>query len=404
MLSQAESWYEKHKTLIDRCMQQNTYVTIPELEAAVKDALSDVAIDLDEAVELKILKEKVEAWFDRSLAAAPKRSKRPGKGRAKNRHTVAELEGLIREGAELPVDTTSDISRLTEQVRSVQSWKAQAHQELAEIAAAFRTLRDSINAAHGSPADFSRKLPTGEEASNAANGGYSHDKTDYMDIDDEAGEEKKVADDSSQTDTASTTDSEHETAHLAEKGLGRCNVHKLIASLLKTSKLNGVGTAEEETAIVLENIARWSIKSLKYLDSSKELFDKRFFGAFDRFVSEGNDFLKLKQNDFSIKLEDEKLKEDLVLSCCGVLFDQLSRLDVLYRDRERFVTWCSQAKEILQSGNRMSVDMLKDLSKQSLDFPPGKSSEGLRCTLKNLCKMLMSCCFSDRLGTENSSP
>lgn len=324
-------------------------------------------------MELKNLRGRVEAWFDRSLAAAPKRAKRPGKGRsAKTRYTVAELNELIQEAADLPVDTADDIVRIEEQLRNVQSWKTQAHQELAEISAAFRTLRETINAVHGAPDEYSRKRTIDDDAGALVHDGAYLNKGDSSEIDDEHSEEKKAGDDSSQTDSASVADSDHDTTHMARIGIGRCNVHKMIAALVKTSKMIGVGTAEEEAAILLENISRWCIKSLKYLDSSKEIFDKRFFGAFDRFLSEGIQFMKLKESGLSISLEDESLKSDISTSSCDVVADQLIRLEILRQDRERFVTWCSQAKDILHSGSRISVEALKDLSAKCNDFPPGK--------------------------------
>jgi hypothetical protein len=135
-------------------------------------------------------------------------------------------------------------------------------------------------------------------------------------------------------------------------------------------------SGEVEAADQLDKISSWCVRSLKYLDTQRDVFDKRFFGAFDRFLAEGNELLSSNNNEDSpatIHLDDKAVAEKLNTSWKAFVSDQLKRLDTLVVDRERFISWCDKSDEVLNAGEkqRPTLDKLKELSEQSRDFPSG---------------------------------
>ena len=110
---------------------------------------------------------------------------------------------------------------------------------------------------------------------------------------------------------------------------------------------------------------------MKYLSSPREIFDKRFFGAFNRFIKEGQDLHEKSKNP-TIKSDDSTICENLG-SCWGSLVsDQLERLAILRSEREKFTAWCELASQVLADEKKLTVEKLKDIADQSRSFPAGK--------------------------------
>ena len=186
VLSQAETWMKKHNSLLHRCGvlgdgQVDYYTkgtrrpTLPEIEAAVKDAKQNVALDLEEAITLHGVAKRSQEWIDRSLLVAPKRSKRAAKpkwsakGRSssssslstagdsekeKRRFTIGDIISLIEEAHEIPIDTINDVSRLQMQLDDVKFWQRKAQDELEKVSIGFQTVREAITMTYGEPSEY----------------------------------------------------------------------------------------------------------------------------------------------------------------------------------------------------------------------------------------------------------
>jgi hypothetical protein len=384
ILAQTEAWYEAHEPLLVKCNMDQTpsqplraYVTLSAMTKAVESAASDVALDLDEAVELKKLLKKAQKWFDRASAVAPKRSKRNGRIQ-KTKGTVDDLVGLIEEASQLPVNTQEEVHRLQIQLSSVQTWISHASHELERIASGFQQMCENIDLAFGPPKEFSRgrssKSGEGSEVCHSEESDEPLRRVNgevAIEIPDESmdGPDNHM----SQTDSASTAGSEEDSGMISQLEKGDANVHRMIKDFRKGAKESGVVTAEADLSEILDTISRWCARSIKYLDAPREIFDKRFFGAFDRFVSEGKDLVE-QSKDRKLDLDQKGVYDALCLSWGGLVSDQLCRLEILRGEREHFTSWCDSASQILVDEKKLTVEKLKELAEQSRDFPACKST------------------------------
>lgn len=381
ILGQAEAWYEKYQSLLVRCKLEESepqsprsVVDLSEMNKAVEAAASNISLDLDEAIDLKNLMTRIEKWFDRVMIAAPKRSKRHAKSKIK--FTIDDLVCLIDEASSLPVNTDEEMKRLGVQLNDIQKWRSHALHELTIVASGFEKLRENIDLAYGAPKEFSRDRggkSTDEDNENMDEAGgrdHSQENGDSMDIEKmEKAASKDAGDDNmSQTDTASTAGSESGLGCFAQLEKGDSNVHRMIKDLLKGATDAGVITPEAEMVELLDHISRWCIRSLKYLHSPREIFDKRFFGAFDRFITEGNELLE-KSKSANTDTEDDKEADHLGASWGGIFSDQLERLEILRAEREEFTAWCDAAAQVLSDEKKLTVERLQELAGSSRDFP-----------------------------------
>ena len=383
ILAQAEAWYQKHQSLLVRCnLDPSTpaspvsLVDLSEMVKAVESASATVSLDLDEAINLKNLRKRIDSWFERALVMAPKRSKRNGRA-TKAKATVEDLVNLIEEASSLPVDTAEELKRLQMQLSCVQTWRLEAAHQLERISSGFEQYRESINLAFGEPKEFSRDRSAKSEEESTASVDELASPVGSNSVDIEVSgdsEPKEVSEDQmSQTETASTAESEQDIAVLSSFSKGDSNVHRMIKDLQKGAKESGVVTVEAELSEKLDVVSRWCALSLKYLDSPRDIFDKRFFGAFDRFVDEGKEHLEQSKNT-DIKLEQAGLADALRASWGGVISDQLQRLNILLVERDQFTAWCDSASQILADEKKLTVEKLKELATQSRDFPACKFS------------------------------
>jgi hypothetical protein len=378
ILGQAEAWYEKYQSLLVRCKLEElepqsprSVVELSEMNKAVEAAASNISLDLDEAIDLKNLMTRIEKWFDRAMIAAPKRSKRHAKSKIK--FTVEDLVILIDEASSLPVNTDEEMKRLQVQLNDIQAWRSHALHELNSVASGFEKLRENIVLAYGAPNGFNRDRggkSTDEDDENVGEGGEgdsSQENGDSMDIEETENAASKDAGDGnmSQTDTASTAGSESELGCFAQLEKGDFNVHRMIKDLLKGATGTGVITAEAEIAELLDHVSRWCIRSLKYLHSPREIFDKRFFGAFDRFITEGNELLEKSKSANT----DTQEADELGKAWGGIVSDQLERLEILRAEREEFTAWCDAAAQVLSDEKKLTVEKLQELAGSSRDFP-----------------------------------
>lgn len=380
ILAQAESWYEKHQSLLERCNLEHSQpqsprsvVQLSEMSKAVESAASSVSLDLDEAMELKRLMKRIEKWFDRATVMAPKRSKRHN-SRSKSKVTVEDLVSLIEEASRLPVDTDEELKRLQMQLSVIQTWRSSASHELEKITSGFQLLRERINTVYGPPKEFSRdggsKSNDDDDRGDETGGRSTPAHGNLLDSTANKIPEDPCDDSMSRTDT-STTGSEADLGIFSSLDKGDFNVHRMIKEFEKGAKETGVVTAEVEISDLLDSVSRWCVRSLKYLDSPKEIFDKRFFGAFDRFIRDGNELYE-RSTCSGFSAEDIPVAEALSSSWGTVVSDQLERLEILRAEREQYTVWCDAAAQVLSDEKKLTVEKVQELADESRAFPSSK--------------------------------
>jgi len=401
ILGQAETWYEEFGDLLARCgitasiaaasiVTPTGFATLEEVKAAVESAESNISLDLKEARALRELWERIQKWQDRVLLAAPKRSKRVGKGkREEARYTVDDLISLIDESSALPIKTDEDTARMSQQLHKVHEWRLQARRELGDIATSFRALRQAVISDYGLPDEFydektrekEEVQDTGAEVSEQSQDSHpvaevakqTHDETQRsnesssaMSADGTDGA-RESAEDSSQADASSQADSE------VDMEGGGSAVCKMISSLLKGAKLTGVRTSEEEMTELLDKTAKWILRSLKCIDSPKDVYERKSFRLFDEFVATGDELLVYRDSLQGLKLDDAELLQSLCSSSGDLISDQLVRLKILQAHRDKFIAWIKNAQQVLSSKeNKATLEVLNELAEQSHDYPASK--------------------------------
>ena len=374
ILAQAEKWLEDYAPLLVRCnfrgaAPRNAGVEIPELKAAIDAASDDIALDLKEAVELRNLVKRIEGWF--MLASIATGEKRQTRGK-KTVFTIADLHKLIEEASTLPVETTDYVARLQEQGRLVEEWQAGASTELDGILVGFRYLREAINETYGPPSEYSRArssdIQDDDDTKENIDGEFDSDKSELSDCE----EEKKANEDQCDA-TVSTATSEQDINALAHLGSGDCNVQALIKKFCNDSKIACIVTPERETADHLETVSRWCMRSLKYLENPRDVFDQRFFGAFDRFIAEGTALTREAEASTGTEAYSQAnsgLLTRLQSEWSGIVSDQLERLRVLLTDRKEYTVWCKRADQLLAAEDRRpTLEKLNELAEKSREFP-----------------------------------
>eukprot|EP00980_Cylindrotheca_fusiformis_P010998 scaffold2526_cov131-Cylindrotheca_fusiformis.AAC.14 len=373
ILAQSENWYKKYKSLLVKCnleplggTDDQTRVELSEMEEAVESAEAEISLDLEEAVALKRLVEKTRKWFDRVAIVAPSRSRRQSRiGRSI--FTVDDLIELIDESSGIPVEVESDVERLRMQLNAIQTWRLNTSHELQRIAYGFVELRESMTSAYGLPSEF--RLDRFSKL--AGWDGQGHGPEDESGRDFETVElEDQPLKTTGSVDMVSSAALSSDTAAFIASGReekGGSDVHRMIRDLRDSAKRNGVMTVEAEIADLLERVSRWCLRSLKYLNSPREVYDKRFFGAFDRFLGEGNELVEKYESN---QKESERTSyESLASSWSGMVVDQLERLRVLRSDRAKFIQWCEVANKMLSDEKKLTIEKLKDLAEKSRCFP-----------------------------------
>ena len=104
-------------------------------------------------------------------------------------------------------------------------------------------------------------------------------------------EEKKLPDDSSPSSAEDNQmDIDSSSPPMIELALSD-EAETLIKIISQDSKTSCIVTPVADTAQHLEDVSRWTARSLKYVENRREIFDSRSFGAFDCFRTEGKNLL-----------------------------------------------------------------------------------------------------------------
>jgi len=404
VLTQAEAWHEKYTPLLVQCnlqqkgateissngsteRSQNDFVNLKDLTAAADEALSDVSyLDLDESVELTDLVTKIKTWFNHASVASGKKRQRRGKRNVLT-FTVADVQSLINQATSLPVDCSEEVAQLEESLSAIRSSQSRAAQDLTNICDSFDRLRQDLSDAYGPPSEFSQHRAKRKTSTGDSNTIETDDKDDTAIVADGEGDS---VDSPGEVDSASSTSG----SSIADNGTTKTDWQLLIKAFLRENgRFSCIVTPIGETAGQLETISRWCAKSIQHLETQRNVFDKRFFGAFDRLVSEGTNLFKLSCEKSSERINNGEetsapdgtssspvfnssdTKHKLLLrrlcsSWGGVIADQNARLYTLMAERKQFCEWCDNAEQILFSndGKTTSIKKLTQLSAESYKF------------------------------------
>lgn len=341
------------------------------MSAAVEAARIDVALDLDEAMELRKFLDKSNLWNKRVALIAPKRNKRHSKG-SRSKFTLKDLIDLIEEASSLPIHTEESVNRLQIQLNNVENWRSDASKKIQDILVEFNVLKCHVDDIYGEAGEYSidRISDTcdSDEESSSDQCGASSSNT--FDTDVTINEEQMVT--SGDKYNVPVADSVLETPIPNRGSNSSLIVFRLIRELEEEANDISVITAEGEIGELLSIVSKWCIKSFKYLNTPREVFDKRFFGAFDRFVLEGEDLCKMSYNSELYSNSADGQSNKLFEAWGGVVKDQLLRLTILKREREKFEVWCKHASHILSDQKKLTAEKLADLAKTSRHFPASK--------------------------------
>lgn len=374
ILGQAEEWFEKHVELLVKCgieKKENPEgapvvepVKIEDMEEAVTAANNSVTVTLDEVQELEALLSSTAHWYDETSAIVPKRSKRMSKA-TMSKFRIEDLERLIKDASTIPIDTGEDVKRLQEQLVKVESWRADARNRLEVISVGFSHLRGKVNVAFDLPHTFETRQKNFEDDGNdsAEEEKKSEPQSETSKEVDNGGLAQMEVDEPSDKKEVSDCDASDPDVPDSDGPKGDDDLKRLLRELQEGAMDNGVLTPEAEAADVLDTALRWCVRSIKYIGDPKDVFDKRFYGAFDRFIKEGTELAE-KSKAFS----DTMGQNGWTL----LVSDQLQRLEVLRKEREEFFEWCKTASQALADVKKLTMTKLRNLEAESRSFPAGK--------------------------------
>lgn len=424
VLSQAESWYDDHKTLLGSCgvhveededdegenddtpmdtsnisdgaqntsdLPSNKKIQYDILKEAVDSAL-DVSLDLEEALALKKLLDDSQDWYDRAMGVAPKRSKRSARGKKKGetsapeKPTLEDLLILVKEAPDQLIDTTVALQRLNMQLNDIQSWRLQAQCTLRDIVNALQDLRNERKLRLGAPeALLSNSSIMAMKENDKEEDGATSTKTDGDAKDEMAGSAENDNDKMDVDNAPSSNGASQEivpdveaNSVVGESGESstKLGAYQLIANFLKEAKATGIYTVEEEIAELLENVSEWLSKAAGYIAHPSKLFVKKNFKELDRFIEDGQYLLRTAESsDYSQDghVDDSSLLSELTTAWSLLVSDEKIRLEKLQFRRDQFKEWDEKVKEVIEEEEkRLSLDVLRDLLKQGTIYPQGE--------------------------------
>ncbi|KAG7373105.1 PLU-1-like protein [Nitzschia inconspicua] len=356
ILSEAKAWYMSHVGLLHRCglikgchandSDSPLNVEQTDLEQAVQDAETNVSVEIQEAANLKKILEKTIRWRRQVGLIAPKRSKRSIKN-SSTKLTISDLTSLVAESTELPINTDDEVHRLQIQLSTIEAWRSQVSTQLESIVGAFQKLQSRVLSVYGEAEGFDIEFYA-----------KSRDEDDQT-VDAPSVEFVNEKDFQCEESKADLNDE----LRSSDSGV---ELFRKIKDLQGGARDICVVTAEGELGDLLEAVATWCMASFKYLNDPKDVFNTRYFGAFDRFLTEGRDLLQMS---FAEDLSENDIRRRVGVAWGSLVTGQLQRLHVLQRERELFKDWCRTANSILADETRLTADNILDLAEQSRRFP-----------------------------------
>jgi len=331
------------------------YATIDNLNSTVDIALRDIAVDLEEVKELQKVSLKARKWLDKVQEMAPKRNKRHARNKGSNisKYTKDEVLILIEEARNIPLDTSKEVERLTLQLSEVKAWCLFAQGQFRVIIKAFEENCKERNEYFGPLENFGKFLtrtslecnPYVDDKCNNSFRGYS-------------------------------IDGKYKPSLIDDRGNEESNVHQMIASLLKSTEVLCILTAEETMVDFLDAVSVWYNSACALIDSPQEVYsEKKSFQEMDTLISEAEGLVKKRCQIMNFdKTEDVNLLSDLLQSCTSIITCDLDRLRFLRARRDEFYSWCEKALLLLSTDNEKpcSLDALLKLEEDGAAFPDSK--------------------------------
>ena len=387
---QADEWIKKYISLIKRCGIESPYipsgvemplgsivpVKIAELNTAVADAESNLSVDLDELIQMKELGKKAQIWIEKASSIAPKRNVRKKK-RATNakeeKHSIQEISKLINEASTISLDISDELERLKIEQSVTLSWRLQAQCTIRDIISAFDDFRKERAAMCSCRWESSK---SSDEVPQNPNAGVGQ-KSDPVNDESESLSQRKWKHTPSRSDsfaTDNTVNSGSATPTSLESG--EKNVFLLVSHFIRSAKSLNTLTPEGKIADELNDVMSWFTKTYKLMNSSSDIFDRKFLFKLDKLIESGQELLKYDGVDVDESPEDSKLIEDLRQSWASAIKDDIDRLLDLQNRRSEFLEWCEKADEIISSTDKkVSIELLKELGTQSAAYPPCKNNK-----------------------------
>ena len=365
ILSQAEKWNESHKEVILKCQPNyngEAKVRLEDMKEAVEDACDNInVLQLKEANDLDQMVTRVEGWMDRAAVAAV------GK-RVRGKHNyifeLDDLKELVEEGKALPIDSTLQVAQVEKFLGVVVEWQEFAKTNLNTIAASFQLLGEMTSAKYGMPSEFKPRIEGAKEAEKNL----------------KLRSEEKEGSNETQSPIVPHGELLNPASATSDLALS-AEAEELIRVLSQDAKNSCVVTAEAEVAQHLDDASRWVARSLKYVENHSEIFDSRFFGAFDRFRSEGESLLK------SMVVKPSSPMYEASCSWTGFLRDQLDRIKALFAERASFVAWRKVADDVVAGNDKkITIEKLRDVVQQSSRFPAENETVSIIQDLLDRCE------------------
>ena len=371
MFSQADEWMMKYYPLMARCGIECSYtpadaesmaieptkpLKIEELSSAVADADSDLSVDLEEVVNMRVILEQTQNWIDQVNGISTKTDTRKKGKQAK--YTMEDIADLMKESPSMIVDVTDELEHLKLEQSIMVSWRLQAQQTIREIISAFNTFRKERADA------CSEVMEPDNNASDVSPG------EDLMQLVHQIvpGSMTTRHIDLRRGISINSCPSGSETPAYAE--IGGKHLFSLVSSYFRSVKSMNVITPEAGVADELNDVVAWLTKTFRLMNNPSDIYDRKNYSKLDKAIESGQilvDFNNLVALEIP---EDTKLVGDLRQSWAAAVEDDIGRLLDLQIQRDKFVEWCEKATGIISSTDKkVTIDELKELEKQSAGFP-----------------------------------
>ena len=331
----AETWFTKNKDVFSTTTASlgSNNVTFAAMREALDEANENIPIDMEEIIELRKKVKLLDEWRHKMDAICS--GKKTGKFKASS-FTLADCQKLIKEGSSLPVDLSCRVAEIEARLSEIEQWQSSISNDLKVACSHLEGLQRHLVAKYGSPKDFQLSsvelCPSGTDPAEIA---------------------KKTAD----------------TSQVGAKKSFADQTSDIIYDLLGKAEDSPILTPEYELSRMVEKVWKWCEKSLDYLENDRNIYDKRFFGALDRFVGEGMALAEeVTKRQYSPGRESGVIG-DLIQIMTGFLNDQIVRVGVVRKERDEYAAWCEACRSVLTEDKKPAIEKLRQLSKRAIKFP-----------------------------------
>lgn len=321
IVTQADKWLEHHHALVLK-LQSKEEVVLADIASAVS-AATEVGANFSEAVELNDLLRDVNRWLRLCNIAMGEMSGDP--------LTLEQVESLLKESTALPVDTRTQCTMLEQKRSQVHQWQQRISVRIETFLSRLEFMQQGLTKKYGDPSALTWAVV---EA--------NHYKPN-----------------NSCPDAPETAESSMCVKDLCPT-FGAQGIQDVLNEIRQEAASFTIKTPEARAFEDSFNMLRWIFQSIGHMHNQRFIFDRRFFGAFDRFVKEPK---SIDCGQYSSELLSRVIRYSAVL-----VKDQAHRLQSLLSLRQRYVKICKQAQQVL-STEKPPIDKLREVANASCAFP-----------------------------------